>query len=1637
VTHKRVRFAFPFLATGALAAVLAGCSKSSGRSTLATAGAGADGPRFDSRPANAPRQGPVTSRDLAFVRYSIDVSKELPRACLAFNTSLDPQKDYSPFIAVSPQTPIALSVEGEKLCVGGLTFGRARDVIIRTGLPAADGRVLAADATVNVEFGDRPAYVGFKGDGVVLPRVDADGLAVETVNVDKVTVTVSRITDRALAFKTISSGSTTSPGDYAYFYEASNAADVKETLWTGTMATPGSPNVAATTVFPIAKAVPKLRAGAYFIELSQADSSDKAVRQGARANRWLIITDLALTTYSGLDGMSATVRSLHSAKPLTGITLELVAKNNEVLARGQSDGDGHVRFPGSSMRGPGNLAPKILTAYGSDGDFAVLDLDRPPVDLSERDVTGRAPAGTADAFVYTERGIYRPGETVRGTALIRDAAAAAMTARPGALVVYGPNGLEAGRQRFDNESQAGLARFDFTLPNAAARGAWRMAAFIDGLGQVGAVGFSVEDFVPQRIKLELKTDADAPLRKGDTRPVDASVRFLYGAPGAGLRVEGSVRVEPDPSPFPPLKDFVFGRYDERFREASFDLPAATTDGGGKATIVVDPAQAKAADSSRPLRLRTVLSAIEPGGRAVRDDVRIPYRPAERYLALKPAVGNDPSPQGKPASFEVVAVDRRGAVRAATLTWRVVRIDYRYDWYRAEEGGAWQWRSSRRLVEIQQGTTRIADGQRATVTTRDLDWGSYDLLLTDSTTGAEASIGFHSGYGGRVQEGNVEAPDTVRIGVPSALPAVGGNLTIGLESPYAGEAEVVVASESVLLTRTMSVKASGTTVTLPVTKDWGPGVYVMASVYTPRDPVQRPQPRRAIGVAHVAVDTAPRTFKLALKAPDVQRPRGKLTVDVTSTSGPPEDTYLALAAVDEGILLLTGYQSPDPVKYFFGRRRLGVDLRDDYGRLLDPNQGAAAAVRQGGDSIGGAGLTVVPTRTVALFSGPVKLRNGKASVTLDVPDFNGELRLMAVAWSASGLGAASQPLTVRDPVPVEMIVPRFLAPGDDAIATVAMNNIEGAAGQYRASITSMGPLVAATPTVQATLSKGQRQDLAVSITSKAEGVSTVALQVTGPANVAIAHSFDIQTRSPYLPASEVVRHMLQPGESWTPDAKVLAPFVPGSGSLKVSFSPVPMDPAALFDSLDRYPYGCTEQIVSRAMPLLYANQMAVLAGRKTATEIRNQIQDAISVLLNRQGSDGAIGLWRVGDQESTPWLGAYAVDFLARAKALGYVVPDAALDKAYDGLTAFTSRDDPRSTGYAFEVVRTPFTQDTSQLLLDRSTAYGAYVLARAGRTDKSRLRYLHDARLDRIPSPLARAQIGGALYMIGDNARAKSAFDQAERALGYRNTSDYYATPHRDLAGVLALAAEAKMQDRVVRLTSSVSQALPAPDRLTTQEKAFLLLAAAALSNGQTTVNVQVAGATEQVTAGRVFMLSEAQSKTPPTFTNRGSGQVWLTSVARGAPAQAPPPASEGLTLDKQLWMPDGRPASGTSFAQGARVIVALTVRSALARAVPLIMADLLPAGFEIEAVLRPTDAGKTGPYAFLGDLAVPKVAEARDDRLVAAISLENRMPATVAYIVRAVTPGRFAMPGAVAEDMYRLDTFARTSAQTITIAKR
>ena len=1573
--------------------------------------------------AQTPERAPAAPEEFAFLRYAVNTDSAAPELCLTFSEALSPETDYSAYVGI--EADVAFRVDGSRLCLGGLSYGDEMDVTLREGFPAADGDTLSRDETLTLTFDDRPAVVAFAGTGIILPRIDADGLAVTTVNVDEVEVTINRVTDRALIFKSLGEGFSASEGEWGY--GGDEPYELGMEVWKGRMATDGPLNATTTTVFPVSDAIGELEPGAYYVELVDAEALDRKVRRPAEAARWLIVTDLAFTAYRGADGLDVAVRSLQSAEPQSGVEVQLVAQSNEILSTKRTGGDGHVEFSAPLMNGEGGYRPRMLMAYGKNGDFAVLDLDRAPVDLSNQPISGRHRPDTADAFVYLDRGVYRPGESVKASLLLRDGAGQAIDDRAGAMVLYQPNGLEQARARFEDLDQAGALAHSFELPDAAARGGWRIGIELDGAGEVGSKWFTVEDFVPQRVELTLEGDDETPMGLGDTRSLSASARFLYGAPGAGLPVRGRARIETDPSPFEDKEGYRFGLHDERFRQVQFDLPETTADGAGEATLPL-AIEKRGQDATQPLRVRAVVEVEEPGGRTVADDLRIPYRPRGLYFGLKPDFENR-AERNKEAGFAAIAVNAKGEQVAATADWRLVRRDYDYNWYRSD-GGSWRWRRSERIVPIETGRISLKSDAATAITTPSLDWGDYTLIL--SVNGEDvASTGFWVGWRGQTVDG-VEAPDQVRVSAPDVAPRPGDRAVLTLKAPYAGLAEVVVATDKVLETRQISIEEEGAEIALPVDEDWGEGAYVMVTVYTPRDAATQPKPRRAVGVAYVPVDVSSRTFDVAIEAPGPVEPSQTLDVDVVATGGPSgEQAYLTLAAVDEGILLLTGFDSPEPTDWFFGKEALGVDLYDDYGRLLDPNQGAAAPIRSGGDQIGGAGLTVVPTKTVALFSGIVEFdRKGHATVPLELPDFNGELRLMAVVWSETGLGQDDEALTVRDDVPTELILPRFLAPGDEARGTVTAD-IDGPEGDYAITVSADGPVTVTEPKLSLSLAKGDRKDVTVPLTATEIGIAEVAVRAEGPGGYAVGSAYPIEVRSAFWPLTRVEKFTLAPGDSYTPAADLLDGFVEGSGLAEISAAATPLNVAAIFKSLRTYPYMCTEQLVSRALPLLYAEQLAALEGAEDPAGTAAEVREAIETLLSRQSGEGAFGLWRIGDQNASPWLGAYAADFLTRAKEEGYAVPEAAITRALDGLTPLAQGRFYRSSGYDVSLPPKQFTADTKDRLERRSSAYALYVLARNGRADRSRLRYMHDELIDKIESPLARAHIAAGLAFIGDQGRARSGFEKAVEKIGYQNDGDWYQSPRRDLAAITALAAEAGFSEIVEDLTPRLATDLPDPDRLHTQEKAQMILAVRAMAGDAEEVSFAYDGDATRRKAFAQGDLAEAGS-----FTNTGEEPVWVTVLATGSPASPPEAQAEDLTLEKSITDIYGKPVDLTDVVQGDRMIVKLTMTPQRLAYSSYVIADLLPAGFEIEAVVEPGEGAPNGPYSFLGQLARPNIAEKRDDRFVASVETIGRVPQHFAYVVRAVTPGDFTLPGAVAEDMYRTDVLARTVSGRVQIAE-
>ncbi|WP_395645074.1 alpha-2-macroglobulin family protein [Terricaulis sp.] len=1610
---------------------------------------GSIGGRENARGENAPRAGVPGVEGMAFVRLRQEMNGAEPRACLEFsqNLSTDPNINYRDYLRFDPNIQVQLDVSGNLLCLGGLPFEPERQLTVLQGMPSASGERTEADETFTLTFGDRPHYVGFAGGGVILPRAEADGIAIETVNVSRIEVEVLRVPDRILSQYEVDPGAVNEEGGWDYWSFNSAGENVGVSVYKGTIdiEVGDRRNAPITTVFALGAALRDLRPGAYVVKVK--DTSPSAGQRGDSENdsvassyRWIMYTDMALQSFSGATGLDVIVRSLRTARPMGNITLTLIAQNNEELARVRTDAQGRVHFADAIVNGDGPARARYVMAYGAEGDFAALDLQRPSLDLSDRNVDGRYVPGAVDAYLYTERGIYRPGERVRLIGLIRDQVGRAISNRQSTLVVYRPNGTEARRTRIAEAELAGAIAKNIDLDRNAPRGVWRATLEVDGQENIaGEVSWSVEDFVPQRLRVRFTpTEEDMQrnhviLRPNASQNVHLQADFLYGAPGAGLAVEGEGRLMVDYNPFPQHEGYWFGNSDESFSEQMFQLQGTVTDGTGGADLAV--ALPSTPDTQLPLRARVVASVADPGGRMVRESFTLPVRTRDVYIGLKPTFENRRAGAGERVAFDVIAVNGQGGrVGIRGVQWQIVREDWSYDWYL--DNGTWRWRRTGRDIPVDGATVNIEGGAALRIGKDGLRSGSYRLIVRDPRTGTEASQRFGVGWGGPADDD--ATPDMVTVVAPETPTRPGARARIQIRPPYAGEAQIVVATDRVIETRTVRVTPEGTTIDLPVSQEWGGGAYVLVTVMTPRDPVNLPVPRRAVGVGYVQVDMGARTLEVHAEGLRNVRPRTHIEVPIQVRNAPAgERVRVAIAMVDEGILNLTKYEAPDPVAYFFSRRALGVQIRDDYGRLLNPNLGAPANARQGGDSLGGEGLTVVPTRTVSLFSDIVEVRGGRAMVPIDVPDFNGSLRLMAVAWSESAVGRDVENIVVRDPVVAELILPRFLAPGDEAQATLNIDNVEGPQGAYTVTVSGSPTARIAAQPRRFTLNRSQRQTASIPITGGPLGVGEISLRLEGPQGFTpVERTYNIQSRAPFLPITVVTMEPQAAGATWSAPRNALDPFQPNSQAL-ISFSALAgIDPAPLLDELYRYPYGCSEQLTSVAMPLLYYNTLASEAGRDIDPRLRRRVQEAVTQLLDRQTPDGAFGLWNAGDGNASPWLGAYVTDFLLRAKQNGYAVPNAPMEQAYNALRRVARLNDFGSVGYQFEVYSWPGSNDTTQLMRSRAAAYALYVLAKAGRADIGQLRYYHDTRLRDEPSPLARAQIAAALWRMGDRARARHAFQMAEQALGYRNVGDWYQTPLRDLAGVLALAAEAENMELVQRLRRRLERDAPEAGRLMTQEQVQLLLAADALLRSAGPVTVEMNG--QPLTQRRVFA-DAARLAQGLAFRNGGRGVVWRTLQLSGAPREAPPAMQSGYTIDKRVFRLDGTLADLESIRQGDRVIVVVSGQPEGARNYPTVLVDLLPAGLEIESVLGPQDGaygdGRGGPFAWIGPITWTNVSEARDDRYVASADLRGSF--RWAYMARAVTPGRYTLPAAQVEDMYHPGVLSRTGTSSIRIAPR
>ncbi len=1554
---------------------------------------------------------------------------------LTFSVPLNPDQDFSRVVHLVDKT--SGKIDGAWELSQDLKELRMRHLEPKRSLLLTVDRELAAlnKATFDITFEkqidtrDIQPSVGFASRGSLLPTNVIAGLPVMALNVDKVDVNFYRIKNESLA-------AFVSQWEYRNAvsnWESDNLLKLADLVYTGRFDLNPERNTREKVMLPLGEIKPLQQPGVYLAIMNEAGHYSYS-----NAATLFTLSDVGVSLHRYHDRLDVFAQSLENGAPQAGVEITLLNEKGQSVAQAKSDANGHALLE--------KINKGVLLLARSGEQTTLLDLNRPALDLAEFDIAGEKGYGK-QFFMFGPRDLYRPGETVILNALLRDGDGRPLPAQPVKLEVVKPDGQITKTQVWQPEK--GLYQFSYPLGSDVQTGNWQVRVNT-GDNQPRNWSFRVEDFMPERMALDI-TAGKQPVPPAEAVSFQVNGRYLYGAPAAGNNLQGQLFLRPLREAVTLLPGFQFGDINEENLSRSLDEVQLQLDEQGK-TIV--SAESQWSDVHSPLRLVLQASLLESGGRPVTRRAEQAIWPADTLPGIRPQFASKEVydyrtdttrtqpivDEDSSAGFDVVYANAKGEkLGVSGLDVRLIRErrDYYWSW---EEGQGWQSQYDQKdLVEAEQKLD-LAAGETGKVAFP-VEWGSYRLEVRAPDNGIVSSVRFWAGYSWQDNSDGTGAvrPDRVMLKIDKPGYKPGDIINLHIAAPAAGKGYAMVeSSDGPLWWKEIDVPAEGLDIAIPVDKSWRRhDLYLSALVVRPGDKSRAATPKRAVGVLHLPLGDEERRLAITLEGPAKMRPNQNLTIKVKASAKNgeiPKQIGVLLSAVDSGVLNITDYKTPDPWEAFFGRKRYGADIYDIYGQVIE-GAGRLAALRFGGDGDEGDELSrggkkpVNHVTIIAQQAQPVQLNEkGEGTVTLPVGDFNGELRVMAQAWTDDRFGNSEDKVIVAAPLVAELATPRFMAGGDNSRLALDLTNLTDLPQQLTVKLKTSGLIsLDGAPTLPVKLAPGARATLHIPVRAQEGfGEGELSAEITGlnlPGETVTPQlkQWKLGVR-PAFPAQTVNSGaVLTPGAAWAIPAEHISGLAAKTleGQLLLSARP-PLNLARYIRELKAYPYGCLEQTTSGLFPSLYTNQAQLTAlGIKGISDEQRRaaIDTGISRLLDMQRENGGFGLWdKEGPEEY--WLTAYVTDFLVRASEQGYSVDGQALNNANQrllrylqdpGLIALRYSDDAPASKFAVQ-------------------AYAGLVLARQQKAPLGALRELWQ-RHETAKSGLPLVQLGVALKLMGDAPRSQQAL-----ALGLQTKrSDEriwmadYGSDLRDKAMTLSLLEENKLlAEQQNQLLLELSNLAYSQRWLSTQESNALFLAGRNWQTVKGDWQAQTSFSTESLKADKgVTRNLTGEQLTGLAVTNTGTANLYLRLDSAGYPQQAPSPYSNVLHIERHFLDAKGNSKPVSALKSGELVMVWLDVWAD--KNVPdALVVDLLPAGLELEnqnlsdssASLADSGNEVQGLLSQMQQADIQHL-EFRDDRFVAALPLSEGQHATLVYLARAVTPGSYTVPVPQVESMY------------------
>ncbi len=1447
-------------------------------------------------------------------------------------------------------------------------------------------------------------FVDKEGKYLMLPGTK--NLAVNVVNIDSVDIEVSEIPKNNIMYYK-------NQGNYYYYdyyYSPHYSPDsYGKALYKEKVKTKSSKNWLNTININLEKAINPEFKGIFLVEVR----SDE--KRWIRDSKIFAISDLGIIAKKSNDELIVFINSISGAEPISNAQVEIYSTHNTLILKEVTNSNGVVKFDLKDGKYKDDLPRMIYVEKGN--DFNYLDLREAGIETSRFDVGGIADyQENYKVFMYGERNLYRPGEKVYLSGILRDEKMKVISEEPVVLKIIAPTGKVFEEFPKTLNSQGSFEQ-SFVMPSYAQTGLYKAELYNGTKKIIGAYNFSVEDFVPDKIRVMLKTNKEKTTPGHDVK-ISIDSEFLFGSKAANLKYEGEIQFRQTNFISKKFKNYNFANYvgeNSKIENYSFN---GNLDKNGHAEI--DYKIPKKLVSGGKISAYVYTSVFDLTGRTVNRIANFDIFTKDNFIGIH---NNDYYlKRNSVTNFKIVSVDKNdnpskpfpGIVKLVRYKWQTV--------LRKASDGKTRYTSSK--TEITEWEKEVSiSGTPSKIPVNPQSSGQYELRISEKgKTGYVKSIFYVYGWADRTASNfDVDKEGKIEIVLDKESYEPNEIVTALFKCPFSGKLLLTLERNGIYDYKYVDVVNNSVQTTFNLKEDYIPNVFISATLFKAHAGKNESPFLAGHGFASIKVEKKANKLPVQIFASQKVKPR--TTQEITVKTNPNKNIYVTFAAVDEGILQIKNYETPDPYKMMYAKRPLRVQSFDLYSLLLP--EVASEKSSTGGDALAQQlKKRVNPVKSkryelLSFWSGIKKTdSNGKVKISLPIPQFNGEVRLMALVYDGPKFGSAEKSIKVSDDLIIEPEMPRFLSINDKLISNVSLINTTNKRSEVKIKATVSGPVELTSNQVKTVeINPKATENVQFGFASKNEiGNAKITFETEGLAKVKEEINIGVRPISPLVVRTGFGD--INGGENV--EIKLPNHFIKSTQNTTLTISKLPIIKfAKQLQYLLGYPYGCVEQTVSKVFPQLYFGDIA----KYIAPEIfKNNnsiyhVNEGIKKLESMQLYNGSISYWQGGDY-SNWWGTVYAAHFFVEAKKAGFYVDENVLNKLLNYLAKRTKE---KKT---YDYITYKGNKKTIIKIAQKEIIYSLYVLALAGKGDVSTMNYYK--AMPQLLTNDTRYLLAGA-YALMDNRSAYSQIlpnefnaEETERLTG--GCFDSSIRANAIMLNVLLEIDPTNLQIPII-----VKYLSQNADRMySTQDRAFSFVALGKALRAQTNANVQV-----DVLVDNKIIDSYKNNDITISDNKLQLGKLELKSDGEGKVYYFW--SSEGISINKKVKEEDSQmkvrraffdyrtqhEIVNNKFKQGQLIVCKISLTGGKRSAENIAITDLIPAGFEIE---NPRLSTSTNFNWINRNKMIIQYMDIRDDRLILFTNLNANKTKDFYYMLRVVNRGEFQLPVIGAEAMYDRD---------------